>query len=82
MTENTNKSVFINGNKNYFYQGAVQRFKNDLKKCDVKNINLEDGKYLNPGYIFDIKFKDNNFTANIITHEEHMRNEKEKFRQT
>ena len=44
MTENTNKSVFINGNKELFLsKGAVQRFKNDLKKCDVKNINLEDG---------------------------------------
>ena len=79
MTENTNKSVFINGNKELFLsKGAIHRFKNDLKKCDVKNINLEDGKYLNPGYIFDIKFKDNNFTANIITHEEHMRNERRK----
>jgi len=79
MTENTNKSVFINGNKELFLsKSAIMRFKNDLKKCDVKNINIEDGKYLNSGYIFDINYKNNNFTANIITNEEHMRNEKRK----
>jgi hypothetical protein len=79
MTEHTNKSVFINGDKKIFLsKGAIQRFKNDLKKCDVKNINIEDGKYLNSGYIFDINYKDDSFTANIITHEEHMRNEKRK----
>ena len=79
MTENTNKSVFINGNKELFLsKSAIMRFKNDLKKCDVKNINIEDGKYLNSGYIFDINYKNNNFTANIITNEEHMINEKRK----
>tara|TARA_Y100000590_G_scaffold469795_1_gene659778 strand:- start:6822 stop:7472 length:651 start_codon:yes stop_codon:yes gene_type:complete len=79
MTENTNKSVFIKGNKELFLsKGAIQRFKNDLKKCDIKNINIEDGKYLTPGYIFNINFKDNNFYANIITQEEYLHNEKRK----
>ena len=33
----------------------------------------------NPKYIFDIKFKNNIFNVNIITQEQHMLNEKEKF---
>ena len=56
MTENTHKSIFINSNKDLFLsKNAIQRFKNDLKKCDVKNISIEDGKYLKPEYIFNIK---------------------------
>ena len=79
MTENTNKSVFINGDKELFLsKGAIQRFKTDLRKCDVKNINIEDGKYLNSGYIFDIHYKDNNFNVNIITQDEYLRNERKK----
>ena len=79
MTENKQLSVFINGDKNLFLsKSAIQRFKNDLKKCDVKNISIEDGKYLKSGYIFDIKFKNNDFNANIITIEQHMHNEKRK----
>jgi len=79
MTQNTQMSVFINGDKDLFLsKGAVNRFKNDLKKCDIKNISLEDGKYLKSGYIFDINFNNNDFNANIITLEEHMHNEKRK----
>ena len=79
MTENKQYSVFINGDKKLFTsKSAIQRFKNDLKKCDVKNINIEDSKYLQSGYIFKINFKNNIFDATIITIEEHMRNEKKK----
>lgn len=79
MTEQTIKSVFINGDKKIFLsKSAITRFKNDLKNCDVKNIYIEDGKYLQPQYIFDIKFKDNVFNVNIITQEEHLYNEKRK----
>lgn len=71
------KSVFIDGDKDLFLsKSAIQRFKNDLKKCDVKNISVEDGKYLKQGYIFDIKYKENVFNVSMITQEEHIRNER------
>ena len=79
MTEQTIKSVFIDGDKKLFLsKNSVTRFKNDLKKCDVENIFIEDGKYLQPKYIFDIKYKNNVFNVNIITQEQHLLNEKEK----
>jgi hypothetical protein len=79
MTEQTQKSVFINGDKKLFLsKTAIQRFKNDVKKCDVKNISIEDSKYLKSDYIFDINYKDNSFNVNIITLEEHLHNERKK----
>lgn len=72
-------SVFIDGNKDLFVsKSAIQRFKNDLKKCDVKNISVEDGKYLKQGYIFEIKYKENVFNVSMITQEEHIYNERRK----
>ena len=81
MTENieTIKSVIINCTKdNFLSKNSIKRFKNDLKKCDVKNIAVEDGKYLKEGYIFDINYKNNTFNVKIITLEEHLENEKKK----
>lgn len=79
MTEIKPKSVFINGDKELFVsKGAIQRLKNDLRKCDEKNISIEDGKYIKPGYIFDINYRDNNFNVDIITVDEHMRNERKR----
>ena len=76
---NTHTSVLINSDKDLFLsKNAILRFKNDLKKCDTKNINLEDGKYLKDGYIFDIKFNNNKFNVNIVSQEEYLRNEKRK----
>ena len=77
MTETTPKSVFINGDKDKFLsKGAVNRFKTDLKKCDPKDISIEDGKYLKQGFVFKVTHKDNRFDANIITLEEHMKEER------
>jgi hypothetical protein len=77
MTEN--KSVVINGDRTKFLsKNAINRFKKDIKTVDIKKINMEDGKYLENGYVFDIKYKDNTFNVNIITLEEHTKNEKRK----
>jgi hypothetical protein len=77
MTEN--KSVVINGDRTKFLsKNAINRFKKDIKTVDTKKINMEDGKYLENGYVFDIKYKDNTFNINIITLEEHTKNEKRK----
>jgi hypothetical protein len=78
MTEK-NTCVIINGDKKLFLsKNAIVRFKNDVKKCDVKNIIIEDDKYIQDGYIFNITHDDNIFTVNIITESEHLYNEKRK----
>ena len=73
------KSVIVNC-KDYFQsKNAVERFKRDLKNCDIKKINtLEDGNYLKTGYFFDIKYENNNYNVNVITLEEHMKREQKK----
>lgn len=72
-------SVIIDGDKdNFLSKNAINRFKTDIKKCDVKKISIEDGKYLKQGYVFNINFKDNTFYSNIISLEEHMKIERRK----
>lgn len=74
------KSVLIEDSfkDKFISKSAVKRFKDTLKKCDVKNIVIEDGNFLEKDYVFDIKYKNNIFNVKIITLEEHMKNEKRK----
>ena len=71
LIEDTNKDKFLS-------KTAVKRFKDTLKKCDVKNIVIEDGNFLDKDYVFDIKYKDNIFNVKIIPLVDHMKNEKRK----
>jgi hypothetical protein len=76
------KSVFINGDRTKFLsKGSVDRFKKELRKKtndNLKNINVEDSKYLEDGYVFDIKYNDNTFNVNIVTLEEYTKDERRK----
>lgn len=77
MTENT--PIFINGDRTKFLsKNSVNRFKKELRSQDSNKVNIEDGKYLEDGYVFDIKYKDDAFNVNIVTLEEYTKEERRK----
>lgn len=75
----TTKEIIINNVDCFQSEDTINKLKEDINNCDPKKINtLEDINYLKEGYHMNIKFNKEKYFVNIITTEEHMKEERRK----